>query len=264
MVTTLLGARFSALIIRTIMRYEVSMRPWKLLDTAPVPGDNNTLRLYQRGEEFSIKAGSIELMNSRIHGSEDSLAEEGCQRIAKRPSPRVLIGGLGMGYTLAAALKVLGAEAEVVVAELVPAVVAWNRGPLAELAEYPLDDPRVTIYEGDVAELIRSEPNHYDAILLDVDNGPEGLTRKENDALYSPAGLAAASVALEAGGIFGVWSISPDHHFSKRLRQSGFAVEEIRARARGKHGGGRHMIWLAQNGKYPGKIIHSHLIDFSG
>ncbi|MDH3355443.1 MAG: hypothetical protein OEL79_09545 [Chromatiales bacterium] len=220
------------------------MRPWKLIDTAPVPGEGGELRLYQRGDEFSIKAGPIELMNSRVHGSEDALAELACRRVGNRPSPRILIGGLGMGYTLAAALKELGPAAEVVVAELVPAVVEWNRDSLAALAGNPLNDPRVTIYDGDVAGLIRSKPDHYDAILLDVDNGPEGLTRKENDALYSSAGLTAASVALKAKGIFGVWSISPDHHFSKRLRQSNFKVEEIRARARGKHGGGRHMIWL--------------------
>jgi spermidine synthase len=222
------------------------MKPWKLLDTASVPGEGSDLRLYQRGgdDEFSIKAGPIELMNSRVHGSEDALAELGCQKMKNRIKPRVLIGGLGMGYTLAAALQQLGSESEVVVAELVPAVIDWNRGPLAPLAGHPLDDPRVIIYQGDVAELIRSESGSFDAILLDVDNGPEGLTRKENDALYSSAGLAAASMALKAGGIFGVWSISPDHNFSKRLRRAGYMVEEIRARARGKHGGGRHMIWL--------------------
>jgi spermidine synthase len=221
------------------------VRPWKLIDSASVPGEGGALRLYQRGDEFSIKAGPSELMNSRVHGSEDALAELACQRLGDRPRPRLLIGGLGMGYTLAAALHALGADAEVVVAELVPAVVLWNRGPLAALAGEPLADPRVTIYEGDVATLIRSQPNHFDAILLDVDNGPEGLTRKENDALYSPAGLSAAATALKAGGIFGVWSLSPDQSFSNRLRRSGYAVEEIRASARGQHGGGRHMIWLA-------------------
>lgn len=222
------------------------MRPWELLDTAPVPGEGSELRLYQRGDEFSIKAGPIELMNSRVHGSEDALAEQGCRRIADRAQVRVLIGGLGMGYTLAAALLELGTDAEVVVAELVPAVIIWNRGTLAELAGNPLNDPRVTVYEGDVSKLINAQQNRFDAILLDVDNGPEGLTRKENDALYSPAGLASAAAALKSGGIFGVWSISPDHAFSSKLRKAGFAVKEIRARARGKHGGGRHMIWLAK------------------
>ncbi len=220
------------------------MRPWQLLDTATVPGEGKDLRLYRRGEEFSIKAGYSELMNSRVHGSEDALAELTCQRIADRPQARVLIGGLGMGFTLAAALQQLGPEADVVVAELVPAVVTWNRGPLATLAGHPLDDPRVTVNEGDVSQLIRSERAAYDAILLDVDNGPEGLTRKENNSLYSSAGLATASAALRPGGVFGVWSISPEQAFTKRLRQSGFTVEENRVRARGRHGGGRHMVWL--------------------
>lgn len=221
------------------------MRPWELIDSAAVPGDGGELRLYRRGDEFSIKAGTTELMNSRVHGSEDALAELGCQRIAERPKPRVLIGGLGMGYTLAAALAQLGADAEVVVAELVPAVVAWNREALAPLAGHPLDDARVVVHQGDVAQLIRSAPAAWDAILLDVDNGPEGLTRRENDAIYSDSGLAAALAALRPGGVLGVWSISPEHAFTQRLRRGGFTVEEHRARARGRHGGGRHMIWLA-------------------
>jgi len=220
------------------------MRPWKLLHTTTVPGEGCELRLYCRGEEFSIKAGNSELMNSRVHGSEDALAELACQRLADRPRSRILIGGLGMGFTLAAALRQLGPEAKVVVAELVPAVVAWNRELLSALAGHPLEDQRVTVHVGDVGRLIRSQQGVYDAILLDVDNGPEGLTRKENDSLYSPAGLSTARAALRPGGIFGVWSISPDHRFSKRLRHAGFTVEEIRVRARGHHGGGRHMIWL--------------------
>jgi len=221
------------------------MRPWKLLHTTTVPDDDTELRLYQRGEEFSIKAGYNELMNSRVHGSEDALAELACQRLAERARPRILIGGLGMGFTLAAALAQLGTDAEVLVAELVPTVVEWNRGLLSELAGHPLEDPRVAVFEGDVGEVIRAAREQYDAILLDVDNGPEGLTRKANDGLYSPAGLRAALAALRPQGILGVWSISPDPGFSKRLRRSGFAVDEIRARARGRHGGGRHMIWLA-------------------
>ena len=220
------------------------MRPWKLLHTTTVPGDGSELRLYRRGDEFSIKAGNSQLMNSRVHGSEDALAELACQKLANRPRARVLIGGLGMGFTLAAALQQLGPDAEIVVAELVPEIVTWNRELLSELAGHPLEDPRVTVYEGDVGQLIRSEHNAYDAILLDVDNGPEGLTRKENNSLYSPAGLRAALVALRPKGIFGVWSITPDQPFSKKLKQAGFNVEEIRARARGRHGGARHMIWL--------------------
>lgn len=222
------------------------MRPWELLQTTTVPGDGCELRLYRRGDEFSIKAGNSELMSSRVHGSEDALAELACQRLADRPWPRVLIGGLGMGFTLAAALNQLGPKAEVVVAELVPDIVKWNRELLSELAGHPLEDPRVTVYEGDVGQLIRAEQGAFDAILLDVDNGPEGLTRKENDSLYSPSGLKAALAALRPRGIFGVWSISPDQRFSKRLQQAGFSVEEIRARARGPRGGGRHMIWLGE------------------
>jgi len=219
------------------------MRPWKLLDTTTAPGDGRELRLYQRGEEFSIKAGNSELMSSRVHGSEDALAEMACQRLNDRPQTHVLIGGLGMGFTLAAALRTLGPEAQVVVAELVPMVVTWNRERLSELAGHPLNDPRVTVFEGDVGQLIRGASNAYDAVLLDVDNGPEGLTRKENDALYSPAGLKATLSALRPKGIFGVWSISPDQGFSQRLKQARFSVEEIPVRTRGRRGA-RHMIWL--------------------
>ena len=222
------------------------MRPWELLDTAVVPGDRNELRLYRRGDEFSIKAGHCELMNSRVHGSEDALAELACQRLTHRPQAHILIGGLGMGFTLSAALKQLGPEARVTIAELVPDVIKWNRGLLAELAGAPLNDPRVQVHEGDVGQLIRSQANTYDAVLLDVDNGPEGLTRKENDALYSPSGLKSAMTTLTVGGIFGVWSISPDQRFSKRLQTTGFKVDEVRARARGRSGGGRHMIWLGK------------------
>jgi len=225
------------------------MRPWELLDTAIVPGDGSKLRLYRRGEEFSIKAGHCELMNSRVHGSEDALAELACQRLSHRPQAHILIGGLGMGFTLAAALNTLGPNAKITIAELVPSVIQWNHGVLSELAKNPLDDPRVSIHEGDVGQLIRSKNSTYDAILLDVDNGPEGLTRKENNALYSPAGLKSALTALLPGGLFGVWSISPDQQFSKRLHASGFKVEEIRARARGRNGGGRHMIWLGKKAR---------------
>ncbi len=220
------------------------MRPWELLDTTAVAGEANELHLYRRGEEFSIKSGHCELMNSRVHGSEDALAELGCQRIKNRSAVQVLIGGLGMGFTLASALQTLNADAKVTVAELVPAVIKWNQDQLAALAGHPLDDPRVTIHEGDVGQLIRSASATYDVILLDVDNGPEGLTRKENDSLYSPAGLRASLKALRPDGVFGVWSISPDPAFTKKLQRSGFMVEELRVRAhRGR--GARHMIWFA-------------------
>ena len=225
------------------------MIPWELLDSAPVPGGSETLRLYRRGGEFSIRVEGCELMNSRVHGSEDALAEHACARLADRPAPKVLIGGLGLGYTTAAALRRLGPQARVVVAELVPAVVAWNRGPLAGLAGHPLEDTRVLVREIDVARILKTEPQAYDAILLDVDNGPAGLTRTGNDWLYSRAGLHAALAALKPSGLLAIWSAGSDSAFSQLLRQTGFTVEEVTARARGSKGGSRHLIWLAERGR---------------
>ena len=221
------------------------MIPWQLLDSAEIRGEEEPLRLYRRGEEFSIRVAGSELMNSRIHGSEEAMAEFACARIASLPSPRVLIGGLGMGYTLAAALNRLGAAAEVVVAELVPAVVAWNRGVLAALAGRPLDDDRVTVREGDVAQMLREAQGAYDAILLDVDNGPRGLTRKGNDRLYTRTGLDAAFEALRPAGVFALWSAGPDRAFTERLRNAGFEVVEKRVRPRAFGGGASHAIWIA-------------------
>jgi spermidine synthase len=222
------------------------MIPWSLIDKAPIPGGAGELRLMRRGEEFSIRLGNNELMNSRLSGSEEALATLSLERIKTHPAPLVLIGGLGMGFTLRAALAVLGAETRVIVAELVPAVVAWARGPMAELHGASLSDPRVHIEEGDVARLIRSGASRYDAILLDVDNGPEGLTRDANDGLYAKAGLNAARAALKPGGVLAVWSSSgPDEAFTHRLRQAGFAVEEIKVRARGGRGGAKHLICIA-------------------
>lgn len=221
------------------------MNPWILLDEVNVPGDGGSMKLYQRAHEFSISVKNEELMNSRMHGSEDALAELVCARIAGREHPHILIGGLGMGFTLGAALANLGPDAKVTVAELVPAVVQWNRTHLAELAERPLDDPRVTVLESDVRQVIKAGKNRYDAILLDVDNGPDGLTHEGNDRLYTHGGLAAAKAALKPGGILAVWSAEPDKSFSKRLRGSGFKMEEVSVRARGKRGR-RHTIWLAE------------------
>jgi spermidine synthase len=184
-------------------------------------------------------------MNSRMHGSEDALAELACARMADGRRPHVLIGGLGMGYTVAAALHQLKADGRLVVAELVPAVVRWNRGPLAGLAGRPLEDDRVTVREVDVAQILKAEQGTYDAILLDVDNGPEGLTRKSNDWLYSRAGLGAAFTALRPAGVLAVWSASPNRVFAQRLREAGFVVEEVNVRSRGPHKGTRHTIWLA-------------------
>ncbi len=222
------------------------MIPWELLDSTPVPGGSETLCLYRRDTEFSIRVDGSELMNSRVHGSEDALAGLVCERLETHSSPKVLIGGLGMGYTAAAALKNLGPRAQVVVAELVPAVVLWNQGPLAHLAGCPLEDSRVLVQETDVALLLKAEQHTYNGILLDVDNGPDGLTRSDNDWLYSRAGLNAAHAALKPSGILAVWSAGPDPAFSKLLCQTGFLVEEIMVRARGRKGGSRHMIWLAE------------------
>jgi len=223
------------------------MAKFEQIGTASIPGQGSELRLLRRNDEFSIRiAGTAgELMNTRLHGSEDALAELACQRVAERTGVRVLIGGLGMGFTLAAALAALGEDAEVVVAELVPGVVEWNRGPLGEAAGRPLDDARTQVVLGDVGEVLRREPGGFDAIMLDVDNGPEGLTRRENDWLYSPKGLAAAQQALRPDGVLAVWSAGQDPAFSERLRRVGLLVEEITVRAHRPGKGAKHHIWLA-------------------
>ncbi|MFC0242672.1 spermidine synthase [Rhodopseudomonas telluris] len=220
------------------------MLPWTKLATAQIPGGDE-LRLMQRGEEFSIKLGSNELMNSRLGGSEEALATLACKKLEGRSRPRVLIGGLGMGFTLRAALAVFGKDAVIEVAELVPEVIDWARGPMATLYGDSLDDPRVQLIARDVGELIQAGAGRYDAILLDVDNGPEGLSRKANDRLYDHSGLATTRAALRDGGVLALWSSGPDDGFTRRLRQSGFAVNEVPVRAVGKRGGARHWIWLA-------------------
>jgi spermidine synthase len=221
------------------------MNPWIVIDQVNVP-DGGEMKLLQRTHEYTITVKNEELMNSRLHGSEDALAELTCKRLANRRRPRMLIGGLGMGFTLSAALKYISPQAKIVVAELVPAVVKWNRTHLADLAGRPLDDARVTVRETDVGVIIREAAAAYDAILLDVDNGPEGLTHAGNDRLYSSSGLAAAKTALKPGGILAVWSAQPDKHFTKRLRAAGFGIEEVPVRARGTRGRW-HTIWLAEN-----------------
>jgi len=221
------------------------MIPRILLDTAPIPGSDQELRLYKHARDYSIDISSEgELMSSRVHGSEEALAELTCSRISGRKQSRVLIGGLGMGFTLAAALKHMGADAELVVAELVPKVIEWNRGPLGEEAGYPLLDKRVEVREGDVAKILRAGNHSFDAILLDVDNGPNGLTHHDNNWLYSVAGLSASYMALKKSGVLSVWSAGPDVRFTKRLRQTGFNVEEILVHAHGKKGG-KCLIWIA-------------------
>ena len=220
------------------------MLPWIQLDSATIAGEGGELRLKQRGGEFSIMLGSNELMNSRLSGSEEALATLSWERIKAHPKPRILIGGLGMGFTLRAALAVLPGDASVTVAELVPAVVAWARGPMAEVFKGCLDDPRVGVHEGDVGEAIRAGKGGYDAILLDVDNGPDGLTRKSNDRLYDFAGLRAARDALRRDGVLAVWSSGQDPAFTRRLGESGFSVDVVNTRA-GRKRGARHVIWLA-------------------
>lgn len=221
------------------------MIPWIELDSAEAPGGRERLRLKQRGTEFSIMLGSNELMNSRLSGSEEALATLTQERIAAIQKPRMLIGGLGMGFTLRAALNALPQDAAIETVELVPAVVRWARGPMAEIFAGSLDDPRVTIIEDDVVKVIGMARTAYDAILLDVDNGPDGLTVESNDALYAFGGLSTARAALKPGGVLAIWSQGPDARFASRLKKSGFEVEEVRVRASRSKRGARHVIWLA-------------------
>jgi spermidine synthase len=221
------------------------MIPWQQIDTARVPGASVELRLMRRGAEFSMMLGQNELMNSRLSGSEEALATLACRRLEAVKRPHLLIGGLGMGFTLRAALAVLGPGARITVAELVPAVIAWARGPMADIFGGSLDDPRASIRNADVIEVIQSHPSAFDAILLDVDNGPEGLIRKANDALYDIKGLKAIRRSLRPGGVAAVWSSGPDARFSKRLRDAGFDVNEVAVRATAKRSGARHVIWFA-------------------
>ena len=219
---------------------------WVELASATMPNNGGELRLMQRGSEYSIMSGPIELMNSRLSGSETALARLAFDAVGGRPGARILIGGLGMGFTLRAALAAFADDARMTVSEIVPAVTDWARGPLADLYAGSLDDPRVTLHDGDVSGLIRAGEAAYDAILLDVDNGPQGLTRKENDRLYSIAGLYAARRALTPGGLLAVWSAAPSAAFVQRLRDAGFTVEEVGVRANGAKGA-RHLIWMARS-----------------
>ena len=221
------------------------MRHWKLLGEAPVPGTDQSLFLYQGKDDFFIRiSGGQELMSTRKHASEDALGRLPCQRLKYPETARVLIGGLGMGFTLAAVLAVVGSGAVVTVAELIPEVVDWNRGPLGEHSGMPLEDPRSRVQLGDVAKILRQNRASFDVIALDVDNGPEGLTTSANDWLYSRAGIIAAQQALSPTGILAYWSAGPDPAFHERLRGCGFMVEEIRVFAHANKGA-RHTIWLA-------------------
>ncbi|WP_347718397.1 spermidine synthase [Sphingomonas sp.] len=221
------------------------MIPRELIDTAEVPG-GLPLKLYRRGNDYMITLERNELMSSRMSGSEAALGTMACEHLGSRPAPRLLVGGYGMGFTLRAVLAKLGADATIVVAELVPKIIAWARGPMAALADGCLDDPRVEVVLGDVGAAIETASADYDAILLDVDNGPDGLTRQANDGLYTARGLASAKVALKSGGILAIWSAAPDPAFSRRLTQAGFDTEEVRVRARDNGKGPTHTIWFAR------------------
>jgi spermidine synthase len=219
------------------------MTPRELIDTALVPGGEEELRLFRRGSDHMIVLDRNELMNSRMSGSEEQLALMTLQRL-KVDAPRILIGGYGMGFTLRAALGAADAHAEMVVVELVPKIIEWARGPMAELAAGCLDDRRVTIEIDDVSAVIGRARGSFDAILLDVDNGPDGLTRLANDRLYTDRGLAAARGALRDGGVLAVWSAGPDPRFTRRMKDAGFAVDEVVVRARSNGKGPRHVIWF--------------------
>jgi spermidine synthase len=218
--------------------------PRELLGVADVPG-GDPLRLFRRGRDFMIVLDRNELMSTRMNGSEIALGTMACDRLAGHPAPHLLIGGYGMGFTLRAVLERLDAAGRVTVAELVPGIIEWARGPMAELTAGCLDDPRVTLRMGDVGDAIRAAPRAYDAILLDVDNGPDGLTRPANDGLYSARGLDEARAALRPGGVLAIWSAAPDPAFARRLARGGFAVDEVRARARDNGKGAHHVIWFA-------------------
>jgi spermidine synthase len=221
------------------------MKNWKLVGEAAIPDSDHMLRLFQGKDDFFIKISNVsgELMSTRKHGSEDALGKLPCERVDNRESARVLIGGLGMGFTLTAALNAVGESAEVTVAELIPEVVEWNQGPLGKYAGHPMSDPRTKVYVGDVARLLKKKHGYYDVIALDVDNGPEGITKSANDWIYSSQGIISAQKALTPNGILAYWSAGPDQDFHDLLRCCGFMVDEVVVFAHGNKGA-RHTIWI--------------------
>jgi spermidine synthase len=223
------------------------MKPWERLGEARTP-DGKPMTLTRRDTEYLILLGSETLMTNRAHESEDALAQLACEPLRRASKPCVLVGGLGMGFTLRAALDLLPADATVVVAELLPAVIEWNRGVLAPLAGHPLADPRVQVVVADVSVVMRSSQARFDAVLLDVDNGPEAFASSVNGGLYGDTGLFAARTALKFGGTLAIWSAWTDKHFPSRLRYAGFTVRTEHVRSRIKRGGHRHTVYLAQNG----------------
>lgn len=222
------------------------MLPREVLGESVTP-DGAPLTLTREGVALVVRVDNVPLMSSRVHGSEEALAELGCKELRVKSGARVLVGGLGMGFTLRAVLDLLGADAEVVVAELLPILVEWNRGPLGPLARAPLDDPRTTLVVGDVSRVVRDARRAFDAILLDVDNGPEAFTVASNAWLYGHAGLGAVRRALRPGGRVVVWSAKESERFGDALRTAGFAVEILPVRARGAvHKGSRHWLFVGQ------------------
>ena len=221
------------------------MKHRELLATAQIPGGDE-LRLYKRDTDFIIALGPNELMSSRLSGSEEALALLTCDRLQNQESPHLLIGGYGMGFTLRAALARLGPQARFTVVELIPDIIEWARGPMADLAANCLDDPRVELIMRDVSRAIAATERRFDAILLDVDNGPDGLVREENNHLYSLLGLQEAKRALKPGGVLAIWSAAPDERFARRLKHAGFQVEEVMVRAGRGGKGARHVIWFAK------------------
>jgi len=226
------------------------VKPFELLGQTLTP-DGTTLKLVRRDHEYIMLAGGKPLMSSRTHGSEQALATIACEPVRTIPRCGVLIGGLGMGFTLRMALDALRPDAEVVVAELVPAVVEWNQGPLGPLAGNPLADPRVRISVADVGDVLRESRGRFDAVLLDVDNGPAAFSSAENSRLYSERGLASARMALKPGGVLAIWSAQEDRKFEQRMRRGKFEVRVEHLRGRLKKGGPRHVIYLGQKSSRP-------------
>ena len=224
------------------------MRPWEIVDHEPVPDDDGTIYLMSRGREWVIHVDGRELMGSKKHGSEDALADLACDQLGDLHAARVLVGGLGMGFTQAAVLRRIGPEGNATVAELMPAVIRWNREYLGKVARFPLRDSRSTVYNGDVGDLIEAPPAPWSAILLDVDNGPRALTRPNNGWLYTVQGIAAARKALIPGGVLAIWSALPDAALTRRLRKGGFKTEMCFYTEAGRptfDDSGSHVIWIA-------------------
>jgi spermidine synthase len=224
---------------------EIDMIPWELIGEARTP-EGSHITLTRRGDEYMILADGKDLMSSRMRGSEEELARIGCEKARSVENACVLVGGLGMGFTLRATLDVMPADATVVIAELMPAVVEWNRGPLAHHASHPLADRRTLVELGDVSVTLRRGRDRFDAILLDVDNGPVAFTQASNAGLYDDAGLSMIREALKPGGVLAVWSAWDDRKFEHRLRYHGFAIETHHVRARLRQGGPVHTIFVGR------------------